>query len=973
MAYIKNLIVRVGADLSGLVSGFAKGGGSVESFASRTKKATKESAAALGQLKNAMAQGGKNAGIVSLTDQIHELEDGLRAAGAAGFGWGYETFENDVRTLQGLKAQLNEYVDREFNTEPTDHLVSRLKDSVSAAESLGSKLTAAKAALKEMEQAGLGAGDAAWDDMYKTVARLTQEVNAYKRSLTESEETTHSFGAVVKSVFSTGARAAKGLVSGGISFVGNGLRGVASVVSNIGHRAKSSSGNVGSLSSALKKVGATAVGIKLVGAVLGRLRSLVSTYIAENTALQAQVNSLKSGFGQALAPAINLVTNALSALMPYIVGVSNAIGSLITNLFGSGWTTVAEGASAAAAATGSAASAQKEYNRTLAGFDEITKLSRSQTGGGGGSSSSTTTTVQGKLPAWLTDLSTQIKDAIGNADYTSVGTILAAKLGDAVDSARAALNGSSFRGKLSNLVDGVTSGINGFFARMTFRPAASQSIAEKVGALVGDGVSLALSSIDKFLSGTSFGSIGTALAQGINGAVSSLNASDTSLGKIIADLINSGVHFAAGLVQNLDWSAIGTNIQNNLRDVLAGIDISAVFSAFGAALAGIGTMVWTTISESVQGAWSSFQRTLEDCGGNIWSAIWTGIKNGFFSAAGWFLDDVLIPFVDGISSQINNTWVHENILDPVSNALNDASVSVRAQITGVEDARDEKTLDFEARVSTYKSTLADPAISATAKLTAYQDLMKEKTLESKAKLTTYQDSTGGISVSAKAALTTYQDKVKNATVSAKANLTTYKDSTGGATVSTRAKLTTYKDNLSGTTVTAKASLTSYKDSLGNKALNFKANVTKGWSGDLAQKLGVSWISSKLSLKLPKISIEWGSVTALGKSFQYPKGFSVKWNAQGAILNGAQIFGSAGNTWLGGGENGREAVLPLDRNTWWMDKIADRVALKVVGSQGGEQNIVVQLVLDGKVITQTVIRNVNGQARATGRNPLAACL
>lgn len=39
-------------------------------------------------------------------------------------------------------------------------------------------------------------------------------------------------------------------------------------------------------------------------------------------------------------------------------------------------------------------------------------------------------------------------------------------------------------------------------------------------------------------------------------------------------------------------------------------------------------------------------------------------------------------------------------------------------------------------------------------------------------------------------------------------------------------------------------------------------------------------------------------------------FSVSWYAKGGILDGAQIFGQMGNTFLGGGEAGKEAVLPL---------------------------------------------------------------
>lgn len=39
-------------------------------------------------------------------------------------------------------------------------------------------------------------------------------------------------------------------------------------------------------------------------------------------------------------------------------------------------------------------------------------------------------------------------------------------------------------------------------------------------------------------------------------------------------------------------------------------------------------------------------------------------------------------------------------------------------------------------------------------------------------------------------------------------------------------------------------------------------------------------------------------------------FGVQWLAKGAILDGAQIFGALGGKLLGGGEAGKEAVLPL---------------------------------------------------------------
>jgi hypothetical protein len=66
-----------------------------------------------------------------------------------------------------------------------------------------------------------------------------------------------------------------------------------------------------------------------------------------------------------------------------------------------------------------------------------------------------------------------------------------------------------------------------------------------------------------------------------------------------------------------------------------------------------------------------------------------------------------------------------------------------------------------------------------------------------------------------------------------------------------------------------------------------------------------------NLKIPKISVSGGKAPfGIAGKGKMPS-FSVKWNAEGAVLSKPTIFGAIGSTMLGGGEAGKEAIAPID--------------------------------------------------------------
>ena len=140
----------------------------------------------------------------------------------------------------------------------------------------------------------------------------------------------------------------------------------------------------------------------------------------------------------------------------------------------------------------------------------------------------------------------------------------------------------------------------------------------------------------------------------------------------------------------------------------------------------------------------------------------------------------------------------------------------------------------------------------------------------------------------------------------------------------------------------------------------KLNAAKSFVSGVVDKIK-GFFNFKIELpkiKLPHFSIQpkgWelgdllkGSIPSLG----------IEWYAKGGVFDKPTLF-NYGNGQLGGlGENGAEAIVPLENNTQWLSRMADMIVAK----QG---NTPIVLQVDGTTFAQTSVNCINALTKQRG--------
>ena len=659
---------------------------------------------------------------------------------------------------------------------------------------------------------------------------------------------------------------------------------------NLASKVKESTASLGHLFSAIKRIALYRMIRSVIREVTQGLREGINNIYAWSRALGGEFASamdslassslyLKNSLGALAAPIIQALVPAINYAIDRIVALMNVINMLVSALGGKATYTAAKRmetsfADAASGAAGAAKNAVDKIKSYTIGIDELNIIDDDKSGGsGGGSGSGGSGGLNTEdmfetldIDKGISDFANQIKDAFNRHDWKSLGTLLG--------------------GKFNEIVDTIEW--------------------DKMGTKVGKGLDGIISTAYWTVKTADFKELGAQFATFFNNAIGEV--SWDNLGGLLVLGITKPLDAVIGFLLNFDPTLVAIGIQ------------SFITGGFREASAWLDTHEWEEESRKItenickvidEINWVEILKSLGEFGAKLQHAFYEILIGALTPEPGSAADKIL------------------NILSPARALTKDYGSSYSYNrpsawsfgsggISGVGGGVDSPK---SIGVVTFHANLADDSKKWNKDLNNWWNKSNNKPVspfETLVKDTSsaWWQNTNTMWNEKVGSVRSFTTNVKNDSGSWWSNLQAW----WGSKVQSPAS--PFKTNVKDDSKKWWSDAQSYWDkssvilqmaaTIKNEAKTWWQDVQKWWN----QSKGNLFL--KIVMQVPKIKASAFDAVVSGatNSLFSLQGYETLWGAKGGILDKATLIGA--------GEAGKEALLPLDQNTGWMDNIAEKV-------------------------------------------------
>lgn len=377
-----------------------------------------------------------------------------------------------------------------------------------------------------------------------------------------------------------------------------------------------------------------------IGTVLkyaAALFSLRSIYSTLSSCAQSWLSSQNAGAKQ-LSANIDYMKYAMgSVLAPVIQFVTNLVYQLMRAIQSVAYALTGvnifakASASSYASMAGSAKKAKNETKQLAGVHNEINNISDNNSDNG---SSSGSTAPSFDLSG-IDNTHNSIIDAIKNGNWYEVGATIGEKLNEAMNN----IPWNKIQSTAKSIGTNIAQFLNGFIGTTNWK---------QVGNTFAQGINTVIYLGQSFVKTFNWENFGKAIGDGLTSFIKNIDW------KALGDTLSSGIKgifdTITGFFETFDWSVV----VNGLLDFIKGFDWNgvsdAIFKALGSAcasLVNLGMVIGEKINEALDKAKVFFQEKIQECGGNVVEGIFKGIIEALGNLGQWIIDHIFTPFING--------------------------------------------------------------------------------------------------------------------------------------------------------------------------------------------------------------------------------------------------------------------------------------------------------------------------------------